>query len=273
MISRLLLLTFTALGCLCGLAQDNPPNPVPPAKPVPVKDSIQQFFDSLSRPAPADEVVSQFSPPAQPPPPATPETTPPVATEAPTAEAPAAEAPTAEAPAAEPSTADPATPTDPQASLTVQVEKLQTGKGVLDPKSVKLRAPFPAKPLAAIPAGWRLKASTNAQPFLRKVELAPGASITLTIRPHQLVPDADGTAVFSIAEPGFDPALGYRQAQTVSAILATSIQQLDEDAKQLGHAIDQLQQLVSSLPQPAPKPLPPPAVIPTVLPVKPSPKK
>ncbi|MEI6675008.1 MAG: hypothetical protein WCO57_07510, partial [Verrucomicrobiota bacterium] len=183
----------------------------------------------------------------------------PVAT-TPAATTPAATTPVATTPAATPvaTTRAATTPaaTERLPSLSVQVEKLQTGSGTLDPKTVKLLAPFPAKPLAAIPSGWRLEASTHAPPFIRKVELAPGASITLNIRPHLLVPDANGSTVFSIAEPGFDPALGYRQAQTVSAILASSIQQLDEDAKQLGHAIAQLQQLVSSLPQPAPKPLP-----------------
>ena len=95
----------------------------------------------------------------------------------------------------------------------------------------------------------------SAPPFIRKVELAPGTLITLKIRPHLLVPDA---TAFALSEPGFDPALSYNQTQTVSAILANSIQQLDADAKHLGSAIDLLQQLVSSLPHPAPKPQPTP---------------
>lgn len=155
-----------------------------------------------------------------------------------------------------PVVSDTAAPSGTQPSLTVQVEKLQTGHGPIDPKSVKLLAPFPAKALAALPPGWRLDASTQATPFIRNVDLAPGASITLKIRPHLLVPVADGAAAFAITEPGFKPALGYRQTHTVSAILTTSIQQLDEDAKHLGIAIEQLQQLVISLPQPS---TPPPA--------------
>ena len=230
---RRLALTFSTLGCLCCLAQTPPPTPTPPVTPDPVNDAIKKFFDSRASDHPANEVTVEL-----PPPPPTPAPPPAQAASTPT---------DATAPAA---TSDTATPAEPEPSLTVQVEKLQTGNGTIDPKSVKLLAPFPAKPLAPTPPGWRLESSTNAPPFIRKVDLAPGASITLTIRPHLLVPDA---ASFAISEPGFDPAIGYRQAQTVSAILASSIKQLDEDAKQLGNAIDLLQQLVSSLPHPAPK--------------------
>jgi len=158
---------------------------------------------------------------------------------------------TVDAPPSPAQSADEATNPATEPSLTVQVETLQTGSGTVDPKSVTLLAPFPAKALAAIPLGWRLDASASAPPFIRKVELAPGTHITLKIRPHLLVPAA---TAFALSEPGFDPALGYSQAQTVSAILANSIEQLDADAKHLGTAIDLLQQLVSSLPHPAPQP-------------------
>ena len=60
--------------------------------------------------------------------------------------------------------------------------------------------------------------------------------------------------MFTISEPGFDPSLGYQQTSTVGSILANSIRQLDEDAKQLGNAIDNLQQLLVSLPKPEPAP-------------------
>ena len=144
--------------------------------------------------------------------------------------------------------------TTPQKGLAVRVEKLQEGSGVMDPNQVKLLAPFPAKPLAEAPAGWRLEYSENAPPFTREVELAPGKKITLKVRPHLLVPEADGAAVFNVSEPGFDPAIGYHQNATVGAVLSHSIRQLDDDAKHLGAAIDNLQQLLVSLPKPEPKP-------------------
>ena len=133
--------------------------------------------------------------------------------------------------------------------LAVRVEKLQTGAGEIDPSKVKLLAPFPAKPLSEAPAGWRLEVSDDAPPFTREVELAPGKTISLKVRPHMLVPEADGITAFSVAEPGFNPTLGYCQDSTVGAILSTSVRQLEDDSIALGRAVDELQQLLVSLPK------------------------
>jgi hypothetical protein len=141
-------------------------------------------------------------------------------------------------------------PQAPEPGLAVRVERLQSGSGGIDPSQVKLLAPFPAKLLARTPEGWRIEASKQAPPITRDVELAPGKNITLTIRPHLLVADADGSTVFQVAEPGFDAPLGYRQDATVGAILSNSIRQLEDDSLQLGSAIENLQQLLVSLPQP-----------------------
>lgn len=147
-------------------------------------------------------------------------------------------------------------PPKPAEELAVRVEKVQSGNGTIDPAQVTLTAPFPAKPLAAVPTGWHLDVSGSAPPFTREVELAPGTPLTLTIHPHVLVPDADGADVFTISEPGYHHPLGYRQTGTVGAILSNSILQLDEDSKKLGTAIDNLQQLLTSLPKPDLKPQP-----------------
>lgn len=152
---------------------------------------------------------------------------------------------------------EPKAPAEPNQGPTVQVENLQTASGPIDPKTVKILAPFPAKPLGPIPPGWRLDASNNAPTFTRKVELAEKASVVLRIRPQVLVPDADGDAVFSIHEPGYDPAFGYQQSQTVSHILTHSIRQLDDESKALGNAIERLEQLLASLPRPAVPPTAP----------------
>lgn len=150
-------------------------------------------------------------------------------------------------------------PPAPEIGLAVRVEKLRTGEGTLDASQVKLIAPFPAKPIAPAPPGWRLDASDSAPPFTREVEIAPGSMITLNIRPHLLIPDADGATVFSVSEPGYDKALAYEQVGTVSAILSTSIQQLEVDSMNLSTAIEQLQQLLVSLPSPETEPKTPPA--------------
>jgi hypothetical protein len=135
--------------------------------------------------------------------------------------------------------------------LSIHVEKINAGKGTIDPSQIKLLSPFPAKPLGTTPAGWHLDLTNHsAPPFTREVELSPGTKITLAIPPQILVPDADGATVFTIPEPGFDHALGYQQTATVGAILTNSIRQLDDDSKQLGTVIDNLQQLLISLPKP-----------------------
>ena len=139
----------------------------------------------------------------------------------------------------------------PKRGLAVRVEKLQHQGQNLDGSAVKLRAPFPAKPLAEAPTGWKIESSEHAPPFNRDIELAPGKTITLTVRPHVLVPEADGATSFEIAEPGFEPSLGYDQATTVSSILSQSVRQLENDSRELGAAIDTLQQILVTLPKPA----------------------
>ncbi len=146
---------------------------------------------------------------------------------------------------------------EPETGLAVRVESLKTGTATVIPDQVKLLAPFPAKPLAEAPAGWRLAISDSAPPFTREVEVSPGTRVTLSIRPHLLVPDVDGVNAFGVSEPGYDDTLGYRQTETVGAILATSIHQLDNEARQLDAALDRLNQLLVSLPTPdlEPKPI------------------
>jgi hypothetical protein len=137
----------------------------------------------------------------------------------------------------------------PREGLSVHVEKLKSGRGSIDPTKVKLLAPFPAKPLAPAPPGWLLQSAENVPPFTREIELSDGKKITLSIRPHLLVPSIDGTTVFSVLEPGFDPSLAYQQNATVGAILSNSIIQLENDSKQMGIAIDKIQQILTSLPK------------------------
>lgn len=172
-------------------------------------------------------------------------------------------------PAAAAPVEEPEEPKKPEPGLAVRVEKLHTGNGVIDPTQVKLRAPFPAKPLAQPPAGWKLDASASAPHLTREVELEPGSKITLTIRPHLLIPAADGANTFTVTEPGYDTDLGYQQTSTLGAILSNSIRQLDEDSQHLGTAIDNLQQLLSSLPKPELQPEPPPEPQPVTKPAIP----
>jgi hypothetical protein len=149
--------------------------------------------------------------------------------------------------------------------VSVQVEPGRDGSAKVDAAAVKLLAPFPAKPLFLPPAGWRLEHPAEVPAFVEKVQLANGTTISLSIRPHLLVPDADGEHVLSVGEPGYEPALRYAQTGTMSAVLSTSIERMDEDSRQMTAALDRLGQLLNSLPAapeappkatPAPEPSP-----------------
>lgn len=151
------------------------------------------------------------------------------------------------------------TPTDsekheaPEKGVKVRVVDIQGGNGPIDPGQVKLLFPFPPKPLTPAPVGWTYDTTANVPSFMEEVELSPGSKLTLKIHPHVLIPIADGKNIFEVSEPGFDPSLGYQQTRTVGTILATSVVQLEDDSKQLGAAIERLQELLTSLPSPEPE--------------------
>ncbi len=142
---------------------------------------------------------------------------------------------------------EPETPSEPEPE--VRVESIRKGSGLIDPSQVKLKASFPAKPLSTAPEGWVLEKSEQAPVFRKEVELQPGTSISLSIKPHILAPASDGLSTFSVGEPGFEASQGYLQKNTVSAILGTSVARLDHDSLQLGNAISELHRLLASLPK------------------------
>jgi len=132
----------------------------------------------------------------------------------------------------------------------VRVQPLRDlGGAKVSAADIRIHAPFAAKPLGRPSDGWKLISSPDVPVFNKNVEVAPGAWLTLAIRPHILVPEADGQNVFQINEPGFDPDLGYVQKATISASIASSIRQLEEDSKLLGAVIDDLEQILISLPR------------------------
>jgi hypothetical protein len=164
--------------------------------------------------------------------------------------------------------AEPPKTPEPQ-GVTVQVEPGKGGTGKIDAASIKLLAPFPAKPLSQPPAGWKLERPEDVPSITQEVELKNGTRIPLSIRPHVLVPDADGANVIGVQEPGYDPTLGYAQAGTISAVLASSVERMEDDSRKLGDALDRLGQLLSSLPVPEPAP---PAAKEVIIPDKKKPR-
>ncbi len=133
--------------------------------------------------------------------------------------------------------------------VSVEVEG-GTATGRFSAAEVNILAPFPAKPLSSPPPGWKIIQTQDAPAFSETVELANGTKLGLSIRPHLLVPDADGSQVFALSEPGFDPALGYAQEKTLGSILADSIHELDHNADRLDEAARRLSELLDSLPAP-----------------------
>ena len=145
-------------------------------------------------------------------------------------------------------------PPTPEEISGVRVEvEAGSSNAQVDASKIKLLAPFPAKPLSAPPEGWKFVHPQDAPPFSKQVELASGSTVTLSIRPHLLVPDADGDSVFALREPGFNPESNYAQKDTVGAVLADSIMSLDANSDRLNAAAKRLDELLTSLPAPAPK--------------------
>ncbi len=159
--------------------------------------------------------------------------------------------------------AEPPPPVPEPEGVVVNVEPGTGGTAAVDAKSVKLLAPFNARPLSHPPAGWRLEHPKELPAFTQEVALKNGTHIQLSIRPHLLVPDADGARVISVKEPGFEAEKRYAQTGTMSAVLSNSIDQLDKDSHQMVEALDRLEQLLGSLPAteapPRAHPVPAPA--------------
>lgn len=254
---------FTA--CHFALAQ-SPPLPDQNITPLPKKNEVSVVLDDPDPPPlsqPPETVAPAKAGDKTPPVSTNPANSPKTPADAPSQPGPVTSHPHATADAAPAPEKEPET--KPETGVTVRVEKLQIHSKKIDPAKVTLVAPFPAKPLADPPPGWKLDVRADAKPFFREIEIAPGANISLSIRPHVLVPIADGISTFNVNEPGFEPERQYQQLGTVGAILTDSVETLDNQARQLGDAIDRIQQLLVSLPsspQPLPTVLPPPPVAP-----------
>lgn len=141
---------------------------------------------------------------------------------------------------------DPASPAE-RSGVTIEIEG-GANAGRYDPDEVKLLAPFPAKPLIAPPSGWKIVQPEGLPAFSETAELPNGTQLNLSIRPHLLVPDADGSRIFALSEPGFDARLGYAQTDTIGSVLADTIHALDENGDRLDAAARRLSELLDSLP-------------------------
>lgn len=134
--------------------------------------------------------------------------------------------------------------------IQIQVEKAQPDSGAKNILGrVKILSPWPAKPMASAPEGWKFSpAPAGLAPYSKSVKLNSGNEVVLTITPFVLEPLSDGLNAIRIAEPGYDPAQKYTQKDTVGTMLKNSTMELEQNEKQAASAIRRLQLLVSSLP-------------------------
>lgn len=117
-------------------------------------------------------------------------------------------------------------------------------------EDAKITAPWPAKPDENIPDGWELSpAPENLVDYKTSIVLENGKSISVTMTPFVLVPKNEDSSVVRIQEPGFDATMLNEQDATMGALLGSATQQLEEKEKQTATVINNLQQLLSSLPK------------------------
>jgi len=133
--------------------------------------------------------------------------------------------------------------------IQVQIEKI-AGKPVNGDGSVKVDAPWPAKPISTPPTGWKFAlAGKGVEPFLTKVTLSNGSDVELSITPYILEPLSDGLTSIKITEPGYQAGVGYDEENTLGIMLQNSTKEIENHEKQTAQAIERLQQLLSSLPR------------------------
>jgi len=140
---------------------------------------------------------------------------------------------------------------DDEEVIQIQIEKIAGKLGVeSEPGTVKIDAPWPAKPISIPPSGWKFApAPKDVEPFRTQVTLSTGNEVELSITPYILVPLSDGITSIKISEPGYEAALQYGQENTLGIMLQNSTTEIEKHEKQAAATIQQLQQLLSSLPR------------------------
>ena len=140
---------------------------------------------------------------------------------------------------------------DDEEVIQIQIEKIAGKLGVeQEPGSVQIDAPWPAKPISIPPSGWKFApAPKDVEPFSTQVTLSSGNEVELSITPYILVPLSDGITSIKISEPGYEAALQYGQENTLGIMLQNSTTEIEKHEKQAAATIQQLQQLLSSLPR------------------------
>lgn len=112
----------------------------------------------------------------------------------------------------------------------------------------QLLSPWAPKPMQKAPTGWRYAPGAANKSYPLDVKLSSGQSLSLKVVPYALVP-IESKFVVQACEPGYQPARGYQQTNSVSARLEKTTQTLELAADSLNESIQNLSALVDSLPK------------------------
>ena len=147
---------------------------------------------------------------------------------------------------------EPAVKKEVNKGIQIQVEKFSSSPGVTqDSSEVSVTSPWRAKPLDTPPLGWKyIPAPSGVDPYRTAVKLDGDRSVNLAITPYVLVPASDGRNVIRILEPGYQPDQDHAINDTIGSILQQSTAEIEENEQRAAQAIQRLQRLLSSLPQP-----------------------
>lgn len=148
-------------------------------------------------------------------------------------------------------------PADQKDGVVVRIEIPKQIRTADNSKKFKILSPWAPKPLQAAPIGWRYIAANPNQSYKTSVNLKSGKKLSLKITPYLLVPERSPLVV-QVLEPGYSPAEGYRQQNSVTATLETSNQLLLKASNSLVDSISNLEELLLTLPKPEVKKTPQP---------------
>ncbi|MDP0491990.1 MAG: hypothetical protein Q7Q71_13150 [Verrucomicrobiota bacterium JB023] len=107
--------------------------------------------------------------------------------------------------------------------------------------------------LGAVPAGWQVVEAEGQPPLVRKIVLKDGSEAEVKVRPFVLKPIADNQTKFSVRDPSFQKKDGFYQPLLEAAIQRQE-QALREGERDMEVALNNLRQLLLTLPEAEPEP-------------------
>lgn len=137
----------------------------------------------------------------------------------------------------------------PEPAVTVKIElPKQIKLADAETSGFKLLTPWAPKPMQSPPIGWRYIPARRGKAYPVEVTLATGNTLSLSVTPYTLVPELSDDVV-QAREPGYQTERGYQQVHSISARLQTATTNLEQAGRSLDKSIENLSELVDSLPK------------------------